>query len=196
MTVDDQAPTFGELALRVVDHAPAMLAYWNCEQVCLFANYAYVEWFGKGRLDVVGLTLRELLGPLYELNLPYITAVLAGERQVFERTIPRPDGVGARESLATYTPDVENGAVRGFYVHVAEVTQLKALQRELESALATVRTLEGLLPICMHCKQIRDDRGEWTAVETYLRQRTDATFSHGLCPGCARIHYPDVFPRR
>jgi PAS domain S-box-containing protein len=196
MPVDDQAITFGELALRVVDHAPAMLAYWNRDQVCLFANSAYVEWFGKGRLDVVGLTLRELLGPLYELNLPYITAALAGERQVFERTIPRPDGSGARESLATYTPDVKDGTVRGFYVHVADVTQLKALQRQLESTLATVRTLEGLLPICMHCKQIRDDRGTWTAVETYLRQRTDATFSHGLCPECARLHYPDVFPRR
>src|SRR5690348_419050 len=90
---------FAETALRVADHVPAMLAYWNTNQVCLFANDAYWAWFGKSRDAVVGSTMQELLGPLYELNLPYIERALRGEVQVFERSIPRPDGV-VRESLA------------------------------------------------------------------------------------------------
>lgn len=172
-----------------------MLAYWNSEQVCLFANDAYRQWFGKAPRDVVGSSMRELLGPLYELNLPYILGVLAGQPQTFERTIPRPDGGGARESLATYTPDVVDGVVRGFFVHVADVTGMKDLQRQLEAMLAKVRTLEGLLPICMHCKKIRDDAGSWTAVEVYLRARTAANFSHGICPQCLDHHYSDpLFP--
>ena len=182
-----------ELALRVADHAPAMLAYWNADQVCLFANEAYRTWFGKSRSAVVGSTMRELLGPLYELNLPYIRAALAGEPQVFERTIPGPDGV-IRESLATYTPDIIDGRVAGFFVHVANVTAMKALERELSAALREVRTLRGLLPICMHCKRIRDGDDKWTPLEVYVRARTEAEFSHGICPQCLSVHYPDVAP--
>lgn len=188
------APEADDLALRVANHVPAMLAYWNREQVCLFANDAYREWFGKSRDEVIGSTMRQLLGPLYELNLPYILGAMSGQVQVFERTIPRPDGQGARESLATYTPDIVDGVVRGFYVQVADVTPMKALQRELEAALVKVRTLEGLLPICMHCKKIRDEDGLWTAIEVYLRARTEALFSHGICPECLDIEYRHLGP--
>jgi hypothetical protein len=55
----------------------------------------------------------------------------------------------------------------------------------LETALENVKTLDGLVPICAHCKKIRDDDGYWQQVETYVAQRTRAEFTHGLCPGCA-----------
>jgi len=181
--------TLGDLALQVADHVPAMLAYWNRDQVCVFANEAYRAWFGKSRSEVVGSTMQELLGPLYALNLPYIKGALAGETQVFERAIPQPDG-GTRESLATYTPHLVDGTVQGFFVHVADVTPLKTLERQLETALQAVRTLHGLLPICMHCKKIRDVHGTWTVLETYLKARTDADFTHGICPQCLQKHYP------
>lgn len=187
-----QLPPVSDLALRVADRVPAMLAYWDADQRCLFANDAYRHWFGKTRDQVVGSTMRELLGPIYELNLPYILGALAGEPQEFERAIPKPDGPGVRESLATYTPDIVDGEVRGFFVHVADVTTMKTLQRQLEATQQTVRALEGLLPICMHCKQIRDDEGRWTAIEDYLRARTDALFSHGICPTCLQHHYSDL----
>lgn len=185
-------------ALQVADHVPAMLAYWNADQICLFANAAYKDWFGKSRTDVVGTTMRELLGPLYELNLPYIRRALAGEVQMFERSIPQPNGA-VRESLATYTPDIVDGVVQGFFVQVADVTAMKRLQHEhqrvigeLAVALREVRTLRGLLPICMHCKKIRDDSGSWTPVEFYVRARTEASFSHGICPDCVEHYYPEV----
>jgi PAS domain S-box-containing protein len=196
--LDGDSGELARRALQVADHVPAMLAYWNTELICLFANAAYKEWFGKSRSDVVGTTMRELLGPLFELNLPYIRRALAGEVQVFERSIPQPDG-SVRESLATYTPDIVDGIVRGFFVQVAEVTAMKQLQREhqrvigeLEMALREVRTLRGLLPICMHCKKIRDDAGRWTPVEHYVRARTEAKFSHGICPDCVEHHYGDL----
>jgi len=187
--LDGDAGSREELALRVADAAPAMLAYWNNQQVCLFANAAYRTWFGKAHDEVVGVTLAELLGPLYELNLPYIQRALAGETQVFERSIPSQEG-GARESLATYTPDIHGGVVRGFFVHVADVSALKALERSLEAALREVRTLRGLLPICAHCKRIREETDVWTPIEAYVQRRTDAEFTHGICPACMDRHYP------
>ena len=64
---------------------------------------------------------------------------------------------------------------------------------DLEKALAEIKTLKGLIPICASCKKIRDDQGFWHAVEVYIRDRTDAEFSHGICPDCARKLYPDFF---
>jgi DNA-binding response OmpR family regulator len=63
---------------------------------------------------------------------------------------------------------------------------------ELRDALARVKTLTGLLPICASCKNIRDDSGYWQAVDVYVQNHTDAAFSHALCPGCARRLYPDL----
>jgi DNA-binding response OmpR family regulator len=61
---------------------------------------------------------------------------------------------------------------------------------ELESALAHVRTLQGLLPICMHCKSIRDDSNTWHRLETYIEQHSNALFTHSLCRKCLATHYP------
>jgi DNA-binding NtrC family response regulator len=67
------------------------------------------------------------------------------------------------------------------------------LIQELQEALATVKRLSGLLPICASCKRIRNDRGYWQQIEQYLNEHSEATFSHGLCPECARRLYPDLF---
>jgi hypothetical protein len=65
-------------------------------------------------------------------------------------------------------------------------------RRRLDQALARVKTLSGLLPICASCKRIRDDTGYWSQIEAYVRKHTEADFSHGICPECARRLFPDV----
>ncbi|MCG3171257.1 MAG: hypothetical protein CALGDGBN_02857 [Pseudomonadales bacterium] len=62
----------------------------------------------------------------------------------------------------------------------------------LQSALAEVKALRGLLPICMHCKKVRDDQGYWSRIEAYIEQRTDARFTHGICGDCVATHYPEM----
>jgi DNA-binding response OmpR family regulator len=61
---------------------------------------------------------------------------------------------------------------------------------ELEEALSHVKQLQGLLPICMFCKKIRDDSDTWHRLETYIERNTEAMFSHSLCGDCRREHYP------
>ena len=63
---------------------------------------------------------------------------------------------------------------------------------ELQEALANVKTLRGLIPICASCKKIRDDQGYWTQLEIYLAKHSDAEFSHSLCLDCMRKLYPDL----
>ena len=79
----------------------------------------------------------------------------------------------------------------------AEVTSLneelehRVRQRtsDLQDALTHVKELRGLLPICAWCKAVRDDQDYWHSVEEYISDRTDAQFSHGICPNCARDVY-------
>ena len=62
---------------------------------------------------------------------------------------------------------------------------------DLERALARrVKVLEGLVPICSHCKNIRNETGEWERLEKYISRRSEAEFSHGICPACSQKHYP------
>lgn len=77
----------------------------------------------------------------------------------------------------------------GFLVSEAD---RERLIQELQAALARVKLLSGLLPICAGCKQIRDDRGYWSQVESYLQKHSEATFTHGLCPDCIQKYYPEL----
>jgi len=63
---------------------------------------------------------------------------------------------------------------------------------ELEKALSDVKKLSGLLPICANCKKIRDDKGYWNQIETYIKNHSEAEFSHGICPDCINELYPDL----
>ena len=70
--------------------------------------------------------------------------------------------------------------------------QRKTIQIEREQALSELKVLGGLLPICASCKKIRDDQGYWSQIESYIRDHSEADFSHGICPDCAKIIYPDL----
>ena len=66
---------------------------------------------------------------------------------------------------------------------------------ELEEALRHVSQLQGLLPICMHCKKIRDDEDTWLRLESYIEKHTGANFTHSLCDPCLKEHYPEQMER-
>jgi phosphoserine phosphatase RsbU/P len=69
---------------------------------------------------------------------------------------------------------------------------LAAKIEELRQAFDQIKTLRGIVPICAGCKQIRDDKGYWNQVEVYVRDHTEARFSHGICPDCMKKLYPDI----
>ena len=77
--------------------------------------------------------------------------------------------------------------------HVLKVEKALLNERnELQKALSKIKTLSGLLPICASCKKIRDDKGYWNQIELYIRDHTEAEFSHSLCPICAEKLYGDL----
>jgi PAS domain S-box-containing protein len=180
------------LAAAVADQVDAMLAYWDKDLVCRFANQAYIHWFGRTPEEMIGkLRMPDLLGPLFEMNKPFVDGALRGERQTFEREIKVPSGE-VRYSLANYYPDTRGGEVAGFSVHVADVTGMKKLARErerliaeLSAAIGEIKDLKGLLPICAWCKKVRDDNGYWNQIEAYIAERSEVSFTHAICSDCA-----------
>jgi len=109
-------------------------------------------------------------------------------RWVRNTPVPRRDASGG---VVTY-----DGLVQDITARKVAEEEREALVRELQEALASVKTLSGMLPICASCKKIRDDAGYWTQVEAYLMKHTDAHFSHGLCPDCAEKLYPEIFRKK
>lgn len=80
----------------------------------------------------------------------------------------------------------------------AEIERRKTVEKDreqviikLQTALIEVKTLSGLIPICAHCKKIRDDKGFWNQLEAYIVKHSDAKLSHGICPDCIKKHYSD-----
>ena len=75
----------------------------------------------------------------------------------------------------------------------ARTDELRKVNDELREAIGQVKVLSGLIPICAHCKKIRDDQGYWSAVESYIGERSDARFSHSICQSCGPKLYGDVW---
>lgn len=82
--------------------------------------------------------------------------------------------------------------VHSFLRLKAETDTRKKREKELEEALAQIKSLKGLLPICASCKKIRNDQGFWEQIECYIRDHSEADFSHRICPDCARRLYPEL----
>lgn len=70
--------------------------------------------------------------------------------------------------------------------------ELEQKVNELQAVLAHVKQLQGLLPICMHCKKIRNDENSWEQLEDYISRRSEAEFSHSICSECTKKHYPEL----
>ena len=87
--------------------------------------------------------------------------------------------------------------VIGFYYGTIKQANLakEELILDLQKALAEVKKLSGMLPICSSCKKIRDDEGYWQQIEEYIRDHSEAEFTHGICNDCVKELYPDLYPQ-
>lgn len=122
------------LLRRTIDQLPALVAYWDVDRRNVVANHAYVDYFGLDPAQIRGRTIAEVLGPeVYAQNLPFITGVLAGVEQHFDRTLVDASGA-VRHTQASYVPDVVDDVVRGFVVLVTDVTPRVEAQRAMDRA--------------------------------------------------------------
>jgi two-component system, cell cycle sensor histidine kinase and response regulator CckA len=182
------------------------------------APLGYHEYDSEGRvtrvnraeLEMMGYALEEMVGRfIWEFVAEEETARKAGLAKLagtmppairLERNYRRKDGMLIPVLIEDRILMDSDGRITGIRSIIQDITERKRIEaerekliQELQKALADVKRLGGLLPICASCKKIRDDRGYWKQIETYIRDHSEAEFSHGICPECARKLYPDLY---
>ena len=134
-----------------------------------------------------GLSAAQLIGRQFDIPVVYLTAY-SSEAFVERAKVTEAFGYVIKPYAIRELRIVIEMAL---YKHQAEQA-LRAKNAALAAALAKVKLLSGLLPICAGCKKIRDDKGYWSQVEIYLQQHSEVTFTHGICPDCTKKYYPGL----
>ncbi len=139
----------------------------------------------KGEMD--GIETAEQIRSQYSIPVIYVTAY-ADEKTLERAKTTAPCGYVTKPFEER---DLRIALEVGLYRAKLEFER-EALIKELQEALAKIKTLSGLLPICAWCKKIRDDKGYWESVEVYISAHTQAEFTHGVCPECKGKYFPGV----
>lgn len=123
------------------------------------------------------------------MTLLYAASFLSLPGQLFHYSS---DNAARVMVLAVATPAMilMTGALKFRYDRM--LSQQEKLVGDLQKALSEIKTLRGILPICSSCKRVRDDKGYWNLVETYVEAHSEAQFTHGFCPDCVRRLYPEL----
>lgn len=166
-----------------------------------YVNRAFSSHFDREPEEIIGCRIYDLF-PLDEAEKRMAVvkkSFATAETIVFEVRVPM-----ARENdrffLTSVKPILDAEGRVGSVVCISkDITDRKRVEEEreklileLQGALAQVQTLSGLLPICANCKNIRDDQGYWIQIESYIREHSRADFTHGICPGCKQLLYPEL----
>ena len=184
----------------ILDLLPVMIGFVDANLRFVWVNKAYADWYRLPGAAFSGRPVQEVVAPeSWEKAAPLMKEALAGRRVDYENVAISENGE-VRAVSVTYLPvPGQSGDIRGFIGLVQDTTTLKKVEiqrdqgeKELSVAHAELRILRGLLPICSHCKKIRDSHSSWQTLETYIRNHSEADFSHGICPECLKKFYPDV----
>ena len=144
--------------------------------------------------EMDGLEVTRRVRGMSAAEPPYIVILTArGEKSNIVQGLE----AGANDYVAKPYDHDELRARLGVGRRMVELQSVLALRmRELQKAQDDIKTLRGIIPICANCKNIRDDKGCWSQVEVYVRDHSEAEFSHGLCPVCVKKLYSEFAPGR
>ncbi len=165
-----------------------------------YVNNAFAQGVGKKLDDIIGRKIWDVFEKdEADKRFAIVKKVFSeGKTEEIEVRVPLPSG--DTYYLTTVKPILNDlGVVETVICTSKNITKRKlaevALKREhdkLLKALKEIKMLSGLLPICASCKKIRDDRGYWNQIESYIQRHSEAQFSHAICPSCAKKLYPDL----
>ena len=186
------AQTASDAIISVDGHG--RIVFWNSAAERIF-GYASLEVDGQPLSIIVPQRLRRQDAAGLEGLLAPGTVQVGG---------PATEAIGLRQNGSEFPIELSmaswhSGPHRFFTGIIRDISQRKQAEAErerlilqLQTALADVKTLSGIIPICAGCKKIRDDKGFWNQVDTYIQTHSLAKFTHGLCPDCTTRLYPEI----
>lgn len=186
----------------IFDAVPEMIWYVDKQHKIIRANQAAARSLKAPVEQLVGKSMYELFGAeavkFCQNNAAIIESGMPkfGIKEMY--ITPQGDERWVQISKVPYYD--QQSAIAGLIIVAEDITEREtaALEREqliteLQEAVTKIKTLTGMIPICSHCKKIRDDKGSWNKLEAFLMEHSDAEFSHGICPDCMKKLYPDYY---
>ena len=167
--------------------------------IIMFTNPSFCKLFEFLPGEIIGQSAGDLFARKKVKNISDVIDIIdISENDTEEFLVERKGGgrliVEVSASDVTNNSDQIVGRVASF-VDISERKQIEIdrdkLIKKLEDALERIETLRGFVPICAACKKIRDDKGFWHQVEKYIKEHSDAEFTHGICPNCEKTLYPE-----
>ncbi len=192
-------------AQKYLDTASVMLIAFDRKGLVTLINQKGCEVMGYEEDEITGRNWFETFIPdnIRPATIKAFENLIAGNIDAVEyHENPVVDHGGNEKIIAWHNTILKDasGNITGVLSSGQDITakRLAAAERErliteLQEALSNIKTLRGLIPICASCKKIRDDRGYWNQLEAYIGKHSDAKFSHGICPDCAKKLYPELF---
>lgn len=185
----------------LIDNNPLAIVSIDPEERVQDCNPAFENLFGYRLEEMKGEAIDDFVAPgdLAAEALQLTRQAVRGEAGHAVAHRHRKDGSVINVEVHG-VPLVVNGKLVGGFALYQDITERRRAEEEreklvveLQEALANIKTLSGLLPICASCKKIRDDGGYWSQIESYISAHSQAQFSHGICPDCARQLYPEHY---
>jgi PAS domain S-box-containing protein len=184
----------------IMDSSPIMIFYKDLENKFIRVNKVLAEATGLPKESIEGKTVFEIYPNQAKNYWEDDKEVIASGKPKIGiiETIDAATGIRwvQTDKIPYRDKDGRIVGIIGFAIDITERKQaedaLEDERRRLQQALDEVRTLRGIVPICANCKKIRDDKGFWNQVEKYVSDHTEAKFSHGICPDCVEILYPEL----
>jgi PAS domain S-box-containing protein len=177
----------------LVEQAPIMIWRSDTTAMCDYFNERWLAFTGRSIEQEIGNGWAEGVHAEDYQNCLKIFLEAFQKREIFEMEyrLRRHDGI-YRWIFDRGVPFFDSaGDFAGYIGSCIDVTEkVEAQESLMKSQVAEMRRLRGLLPICASCKNIRDDKGYWNQIEVYIRDHSEAEFSHSICPECVKKLYP------
>ena len=179
----------------ILDHAPAGMLVIRKDYFVLFWNRCLEDWTKLLRTEIVGKNIGVFFPHFKEPKYcSRIDTIFSGappilfSTQLHRHIIPsrlKNGNLRIQRTTITAVPSSDGDTFYALFA-VEDVTELTRRLEDYKKAMEEIRTLSGLLPICSYCKKIRDYKGYWIKLEKYISERSNARFSHSICPDCMR----------
>jgi PAS domain S-box-containing protein len=186
----------------MVENSHDILYTISAQGIFSFVSPTWTTLLGHQPAEVIGKSFQDFVHPedIPDCMIFLQSVNSSGKRQEgIEYRVCHIDGSWRWHTSSAVPFTDEKGNVAGFYGIASDITErkkkelaIRELIASLEESNSNVKTLKGFIPICANCKKVRDEDNNWEAVEEYITRHTAAKFSHGICPDCIRLLYPDL----
>lgn len=166
-----------------------------------FANPSFCSMLDYSHDDIVGMNAADVFSTKEIRTFSDVVAIVdISKDDSQEFVVESKEGRRFVVEVSASNVTSSSGEIVGRMASFIDITKRKEVEADreklvskLQEALNKIKTLKGIIPICAACKKIRDDKGYWNQIESYIKEHSEADFSHGICPECAEKLYPELY---